>query len=316
MSKKKNVMSLSNHSFQSILLMLCILSLCGCKPSEQEEDPSAYIQTIEAWQESRNEEMRDTSSSWLNLAGLHWLEPGESTFGSDSSNTILFPEHSPAFAGTFILEDSVLRLQVAEGVSILHDGQSVREMALQHDMDPETTYLQMGSINIHAISRPEGIAIRVKDSQNPDLVNFRDIPNFDIQADWRLEAQLEWFDQPQPILIPTVLGSQRMHECPAIIVFEVNGERYELYPYDSYYGGTIWTVIFSDLTNGETTYGAGRFLDLDAPEPGAPSMVIDFNKAYNPPCAFSDYATCPIPPPENRLALAIPAGEKMYGEGH
>ncbi len=310
-------MTLSNYSFKSILLVLSMFSLCYCIPSEQEqEDQSAYIQTIQAWQESRNEEMRDTTSSWLNLVGLHWLEEGESTFGSDSSNTLLFPDHSPAFAGTFTLEDSVLSLQVAEGVSILHKGQAVKDMVLQHDMDPTTTYLQMGSINIHAISRPEGIAIRVKDSQNPDLVNFKDIPNFDIKADWQLEAQLEWYDQPIPIMIPTVLGSQRMQKCPALIVFEVNGERHELYPYDSFYGDPVWTVIFSDLTNGETTYGGGRFLSLDAPKPGTPSMLIDFNKAYNPPCAFSAFATCPVPPPENRLGLAIAAGEKMYGEMH
>jgi uncharacterized protein (DUF1684 family) len=309
-------MALSNHSFPSILLMLCIFSLCCCEPSEQKNDQSAYIQEIKAWQESRNEEMRDTSSSWLNLVGLHWLEEGESTFGSDSSNMLLFPKHSPAFAGTFRLKDSVLHLQAAEGVSILHQGQTVEEMVLQHDMDTATTYLQMGSINFYAISRPEGMAIRVKDSQNPDLVNFKDIPNFDIQADWRLEAQLEWFDIPKSIMIPTVLGSQRLQECPAIIVFEVNGERYELYPYASYYGDPVWTVIFSDFTNGETTYGGGRFLELDAPQAGTPSMVVDFNKAYNPPCAFSAFATCPIPPPENRLALAIPAGEKNYGEMH
>lgn len=309
-------MTLSNRSFQLILIMLYMISLCCCNPSVQKQDQTDYIQEIKDWQESRNEEMRDTSSSWLNLVGLHWLEEGESTFGSDSSNTLLFPEHSPAFAGTFMLKDSVLHLQVVEGVSILHNGQVVKEMVLQHDMDTATTYLQMGSINIHAISRPEGIAIRVKDSQNPELVNFVDIPNFDIKPDWQLEAQLEWFDQPQPIMIPTVLGSERMQECPAIIVFQVNGERYELYPYDSFYGDPVWTVIFSDLTNGETTYGGGRFLELDAPQPGAPSMIIDFNKAYNPPCAFSAFATCPIPPPENRLALAIPAGEKRYGEGH
>ena len=189
-------------------------------------------------------------------------------------------------------------------------------MLLNHDMQEQTTYLQLGSINMHAISRPEGIAIRIKDSQNPELVNFVDIPNFNIDANWKIEARLDWFDEPRPIQIPTVLGSERTQKCPALLVFAVAGTEYRLSPYESFYGDPVWTVIFGDATNGETTYGGGRFLSLPAPETGTGSITLDFNKAYNPPCAFSAFATCPLPPPENRLAVAIPAGEKLYGVPH
>jgi hypothetical protein len=183
-------------------------------------------------------------------------------------------------------------------------------------MDEQTSYLQMGSIHFFAIQRPEGIAIRVKDSQSPELLSFEDIPNFEIDPNWKIEARLDWFPEPKSIQIPTVLGSERTQKCPALIIFEVDGKQYELSPYESFYGDPIWTLIFSDLTNGETTYGGGRFLSLPAPVLGTNTITLDFNKAYNPPCCFSPFATCPLPPPENRLALSISAGEKVYGELH
>ncbi|GAB5554875.1 MAG: DUF1684 domain-containing protein [Saprospiraceae bacterium] len=279
-------------------------------------DQSEYYESINAWQESRNEEMRDTAGSWLSLVGLHWLEQGASSFGSDTSNHVQFPDTAPKFAGTFILNDTLLSIKVADGVSIKEGDQLVKEMVLRHDMNKPTTYLQMGSINFFAIQRPEGIAIRVKDSRNPELLAFEDIPNFEIDPSWKVQARLDWFETPKPIQIPTVLGSERTQECPAILVFEVNGEAFELYPYQSFYGDPEWTIIFSDLTNGESTYGGGRFLSMPAPEVGAESITLDFNKAYNPPCAFSLFATCPIPPPENSLPIAILSGEKMYGEHH
>lgn len=301
------------HTKKQVLIFLTLalftLNQCGT-------DQSSYDQTIANWQEGRNAEMRDTSKSWLSLVGLYWLEQGESSFGADTSNTIQFPNSAPEFAGSFILEDTTLRIQVAEGISIRQEGALVKEMVLRHDMNKPTTYLQMGSINFFAIQRPEGIAIRVKDSQSPDLVAFEDIPDFEIDPSWKIEARLDWFETPKSIQIPTILGSERTQKCPAILVFEVDGETFELYPYQSFYGDPVWTVIFSDLTSGESTYGGGRFLSLEAPMTGAESIILDFNKAYNPPCAFSPFATCPLPPPENRLAVAIPAGEKMYGEQH
>ena len=260
--------------------------------------------------------MRDTSSSWLCLVGLHWLEQGESTFGADSSNTILFPNSAPAFAGSFILQDTALQLMMSDGASATHEGAPVQELMLGHDMSGATTYLQMGSINFHSIRRPEGMAIRVKDSQSPDLLAFEDIPNFPIDPSWKIEARLDWFEEPKSIQIPTVLGSERTQKCPALLVFEVDGEQYELSPYESFYGDPVWTLIFSDVTNGEETYGGGRFVSIDAPAPGTNSITLDFNKAYNPPCAFSAFATCPLPPPENRLPFSIPAGEMMYGAPH
>ena len=148
------------------------------------------------------------------------------------------------------------------------------------------------------------------------LVTFNDIPNFAIDPNWKVEARLDWYEKPRPIQIPTVLGSERTQKSPALLVFEIAGKPFELSPYESYYGDPVWTVIFSDLTNDESTYGGGRFLSLAAPEPGTSSIILDFNKAYNPPCAFSAFATCPIPPPENWLKLAIPAGEKNYGNKH
>jgi len=303
-----------NNTSKGLLLLLSLFLFNQC--TEKPQDDTAYLQTIETWQEDRNAEMRDTSSSWLCLVGLHWLEQGESTFGADSSNTIVFPNSAPAFAGSFVLQDTALQLKMLDGAAATHEGAPVQELMLGHDMSGATTYLQMGSINFHAIQRPEGMAIRVKDSQSPDLLAFEDIPNFPIDLNWKIEARLDWFEEPKLIQIPTVLGSERTQKCPALLVFEVDGEQYELSPYESFYGDPVWTLIFSDVTNGEKTYGGGRFLSLAAPEPGTNSITLDFNKAYNPPCAFSPFATCPLPPPENRLPLSILAGEMMYGAPH
>lgn len=297
----------------TFLFFMLVISLSACQQEIPEKE--TYQNNIRTWQKNRNVEIGD-STSWLSLVGLHWLEQGESTFGADSSNTILFPPASPLFAGKFILKDSLVSIQVAEGVQITHQGIPVKEMILNSDLHEKTTYLQMGHINFYLIQRPEGLAIRVKDSQNPALLAFRDIPNFPIDPKWKVNARLDWYDSPQPIQIPTVLGSERTQFCPARLIFELDGETYTLSPYNSYYGDPVWTIIFSDLTNGESTYGGGRFLEIPAPEPGTAFLDLDFNLAYNPPCAFSPYATCPLPPADNRLALAIPAGEKRYGDLH
>ena len=300
-----------------VFMVLLVLALLGCSPATDHASTSTdYIYSIEAWQATRNTEMRDTSTSWLNLVDLHWLENGESTFGSDSSNTILLPEKAPPFAGSFILSDTILQVKVFEGVQITHKGNKVREMIMRHDMNKPTTFLQMGTFNLHAIQRPEGMAIRIKDSKNPALVAFEDIPNFEIDPDWKVEARLDWYETPKVIQIPTVLGSERSQQSPATLTFEVNGQSYRLHPYKSFYGDPVWTIIFGDMTNGLTSYGGGRFLTIEAPEKGTPMMTLDFNKAYNPPCAFSAFATCPLPPEMNRLAVAVEAGEKRYGEIH
>lgn len=306
-----------NHVILPILFSIIVLFLFNsCTTEENTPDLASYLRNIEAWQESRNASMRDTSKSWLSLVGLHWLDQGENTFGADATNRIQFPNTAPAFAGTFILQDSLLKLVVGDGVYIEYEGKPIQTLEMKHDMDAATTYLQMGSINFYALKRPEGIAIRVKDSQSPALLAFEDIPNFAIDPSWIMEAQLQWYGEPQPIQIPTVLGSERTQHCPAVIVFEINGEQFELSPYENFYGEPTWSIVFSDLTNGETTYEGGRFLTLDAPAPGAKTILVDFNMAYNPPCSFSVYATCPLPPPENRLSVAIPAGEREYAAAH
>lgn len=302
-------------SFISITLFFVgLLLFTHC--SDTVPPSGTYRQSILDWQESRNAEMRDTSDSWLSLVALHWLEQGETTFGSDSANALVFPKSAPGYAGTFVLQDTVLRLIPAADAGITQEGQAVGEMILRHDMQKPATILHMGSITFFAIQRPEGMAIRVKDSQNPDLLAFEDIPNFPVDPAWKVEARLDWFASPRTIQIPTVLGSERTQQWPAWLVFSIGGEEFQLAPYESYYGEPVWTIIFGDATNGESTYGGGRFLEIPAPAPGTESIVLDFNQAYNPPCAFSPFATCPLPPPENRLPIAIPAGEQMYGEMH
>ena len=152
--------------------------------------------------------------------------------------------------------------------------------------------------------------MRVKDKESPTLRAFHGIENFPADPKWRVEARFEPYDPPRPVRVPNILGTVDTESCPGALVFEIDGKSYRLDPVVER-GETDLFVIFGDRTNGHGTYGAGRFLYAAAPVGGR--TVLDFNKAYNPPCVFTPYATCPLPPAENKLPIPIEAGEKAYG---
>ena len=169
--------------------------------------------------------------------------------------------------------------------------------------------LRRGSLLFYLIRRGDKIGVRVKDSQSEARRNFRGLDYFPIDPGWRIEARFEPYDPPRSISVPNVLGQDNDEKSPGAIVFEHGGKTYRLDPVLEP-GETDYFVIFGDRTNGKTTYGAGRFLYVAPPVGG--KTVIDFNKAYNPPCVFTDFATCPLPPPQNKLPIPVEAGEEEY----
>ena len=277
-------------------------------PAVNGEDRESYIQQVEQWRSERENRLRDPYG-WLTLVGLHWLQQGDNSFGSGAANHVALPPgKTPGHAGLFVVDGDRVTVKVAPGVPVMHKGQPVATMALKTDAQGEPTLLQLGSLRFHVIERGERLGVRVKDRESAVLRNFTGIDYYAIDPRWRFEARFEPYDPPKELRIPNILGTIDTEPSPGAVVFEAEGMAYRL---DAVGAGDALFIIFGDDTNGSGTYGGGRFLYADLPtETGR--VVLDFNKAYNPPCVFTPYSTCPLPPRQNKLPFAVHAGEKAY----
>ena len=297
-----------------LLMVITILALAaGCTSgSQKEEIDTGYEAKIKAWQQKRLQGLKK-KDGWLSLAGLFWLKEGKNTFGSDKGNDLVIEDvKAPAHIGTFFLEKEEVRFVASEEENVLHEDKKVSELKLEPDMKGKTTVLHCGSLNWYIIKRGNRLGVRLKDSRHPRMSKLEKIDAFPVDPQWRIEAVLERFKQQRQVTIPNVLGTENQEEIQGALVFKKGGKEYRLLPL----GSKALFVIFGDETNGTETYGGGRFLSVAEPDPQG-RTVIDFNKAFNPPCVFSDYATCPLPPQENQLELRVTAGEKMVeGLGH
>ncbi|HYU30888.1 MAG TPA: DUF1684 domain-containing protein [Thermoanaerobaculia bacterium] len=275
-------------------------------------DP-AYVQKIEAVRKERIDDLKK-EDSWLTLVGLFWLDEGENRFGSDpGTNKVIFPEgKGPAVAGVLIREGDKVRVRAAPGAGVTSDGKPVTELALVSDAKGKPTVLDLGTLSFFVIERGDRIGVRVKDKASPLRTSFHGLDFYPIQPEWRFDARFEPYNPPKKVPIPNVLGQVSESDSPGAVVFDWQGKTYRLDVLGSEKDGL--STIFADTTNGHETYGAGRFLELGKLANG--KVEVDFNTAYNPPCAFTSFATCPLPPAQNKLALAVTAGEKKFGEGH
>jgi uncharacterized protein (DUF1684 family) len=270
---------------------------------------TAYDAEIEAWRAARLERLK-AEDGWPSVVGLFWLEPGDNGFGSGKGNVVVLPPSAPARMGSIVLEKGRATLRVLPGVGLTANDKEVSgPTILASDADGSPTRLRHGSLLFYLIERRGKLAVRVKDSQSPARRDFHGLDYFPLDPSWRLEARFQPYDPPRSISVPNVLGHDDSEKSPGTLVFERDGQTYRLDPVLEA-GETDYFVIFADATNGAETYGAGRFLYVKPPVNG--TTIIDFNKAYNPPCVFTDYATCPLPPPQNRLKVRVDAGEKEY----
>lgn len=288
----------------SLFFVVVLVSACQVKDPVI-TDEAAYVESIQEWQHQRIERLKN-KNGWLSLAGLLWLEEGENTFGSDPNNDLVFPEKADAFCGTIILDGERISLKVAEGVELSVNDSLVYELELKHDHSENTTYLQQGDLAWYIIKRGERLGIRLRDHKHPRIQELDHIPSYPIQTSYVVEATLEAFDAPKTMTVATPLeGYTESYECPGTLNFRLRGKDLELYPFAS---GNGYFLVIADETTAIDTYGAGRFMYATPDSSGR--IILDFNKAYNPPCAFSPFATCPMPPRENFLEVAIEAGEK------
>lgn len=287
------------------LLFTIVLVQFSCtRNSDPVTDWDAYTEQHEVWQANRLERLK-SDNGWLNLAGLFWLKEGENTIGSDSSNTTIFPAGFPAQAGSIILKDTVLLFKPGI-VPVLADSLLAGETLLRHDQQKDRTIFRYENYTWYMVKRGNHFGIRLRDLQHSRLQELDHIPSYPFAKEWVVEAVLEPYDTLRKIEVPTVIdGYTEMHDVPGELSFNVNRKTFSLLPFTA---GDGYFLIFGDETNGIDTYGAGRFLYVEKPKSG--KIIIDFNRAYNPPCAFSPYATCPLPPIENQLALEVTAGEK------
>ena len=270
-------------------------------------DP-VYRADIEKWRQQREARLK-ADDGWLAVAGLFWLEEGANRFGSGPGNAIALPAGAaPPASGTFELRQGRVRVRVTPGVSVTAAGKPVTVMELRSDDPGPPDVLRLGRLSLQVIARSGRYGIRMKDPESETRRSFAGLRWFPIRDDLRFEARYVRWPTPRTIAIPNVLGQVNELPSPGYAEFTLAGRQLRLEPVIEEAGAEELFFIFRDETAGKETYPAGRFLYAPMPKDGV--VVLDFNKAYSPPCAFTAYATCPLPPPQNRLGVRIEAGEK------
>ncbi|HJV91183.1 MAG TPA: DUF1684 domain-containing protein [Holophagaceae bacterium] len=268
---------------------------------------------FEAWHKGRIERLK-SEEGWLSLVGLHWLTEGENVIGTKAGATVPFPPGlGPEVAGTLVLEGGQVRLKAAAGSPLMVNGAPAADMALKADTDGKPDVLQLAGRSFFVIKRGPGgakVGVRVKDPKSPVRTGFKGIDMYPFDPAFRVVATFEAYPEPRTVNIPTVIGVADPMKAWGRVHFTLKGKTFSLEPVDEGDGRLFF--IFRDLTSGKTTYPAGRFVYAEAPKDG--KVILDFNQSYNPPCAFTRFATCPLPPPQNVMKIAIRAGEKNYGE--
>lgn len=258
------------------------------------------------WREKRNEELR-AEDGWLSVAGLFWLKEGSNSFGSGKGMSIVLPS-APENIGTLELAGGVIKLKVADGVAVKVGPQTVQAHEMRFDGAKPPAPFAVGTLTLSVIKRGDRYGLRVKDKNNQALREFKGLEWFPARASYRVEATFTPDAQPKEMIIMNVLGDELKMKSPGVLSFSLNGRTHQLRPVIE--ADDQLFIIFRDQTAGKTTYGAGRFLYADMPKDG--KVILDFNRAENPPCAFTPYATCPLPPRANFLSIPIPAGERAF----
>lgn len=288
-----------------VVFVVSLFLFAGCSKDEGSPD---YIKSIKQWHKNRIARLK-TETGWLNLVGLYWLKEGVNTFGSAKDNDIIFPEGTPAHIGSFILNDSTISVKINPAVKVTAGSLTVTGMKMKDDLSDSTTVLKHGPFRWFIINRNGRYGVRLRNINAPLVKDFKGIQTYPIDEKWKVEAKFEPYPAPRVIEIPNVIGSVEKDTVAGRLVFIINGKTYTLDPVKE---GNEFFIIFADETNSKETYGAGRFLYANKPD-SLGRVELDFNKAYNPPCAFTRFATCPLPPEQNYLHLKVTAGEEKYG---
>lgn len=266
-----------------------------------------YLTEIESWKLDRVERLKGPSG-FLNLVGLFWLRSDVSTMGSSPDRDFVLPDHAAPMVGSLRKEAGTVLMAVEDGVVVYHNDMPVESIVMDNDQSERPVVLTHGSLAWTVIRRDDKFAVRVRDFENPAIAAFKPIEYFPVDASFRVPARLERYDEPRQMRVDTVIaGLDYRPQSPGKLVFDIGGVTFRLEAYDS---GNRLFLVFGDLTSGRETYPAGRFLYTAKPDEVG-MTIVDFNKSYNPPCAFNEFATCPVASPQNRLKTKILAGERF-----
>jgi uncharacterized protein (DUF1684 family) len=294
------------------LLLWALLALlpwlATASETARDETASSHEQQVLEWRANRDTGLRK-ENGWLSLVGLEWLKPGMNSLGSGAGNSAHIPGQLE-YWGEIELTENGMVFRPAPGSGVQVDGATVREAVLLADnSEAAPTVVSHGTTSFHVIFR-ESYGLRISDSQAPARLEFKGVENYDIQQQWLVKGRFIPAETGTTIEIGNVLG--QLLDMPVFGYFEfaMDGKPHRLAALGEEGDTSLW-FIFADRTSGRETYGAGRFLYSNG-MPADGSLLVDFNKAYNPPCAFNDYSTCPLPPLENRLDLRVTAGEKNF----
>lgn len=267
-----------------------------------------YTLSIQTWRKEREEKLK-AKDGWLTVAGLFWLKEGENRVGSDPSFEVVLPEgRAPRRLGVFDFKGGKTTFRMATGAQVLLNGKPVMTAELRQDGSGSPDLLQTGDFTMFVIKRGDRYGIRLRDLQSATRREFTGLHWFPVRADHRIVAKFVSYPKPQTLAVPNILGTVEQQPTPGYAEFTLGGRVHRLHPVLE---GEQLFFIFKDQTSGRATYGAGRFLYAALPKDG--KVTLDFNKAYNPPCAYTPYATCPLPPKQNRLLVKVEAGEMNYG---
>lgn len=283
-----------------------IAAIFALTATAQVSAQDGYEHELAEWRGQRVATLKGPDG-WLNLAGLYWLEEGPNSFGASADNDLVAPAGSAPKLGEFLVDNGTVTFRTEPGVDVFLGESPVTETLLVDDQEKEATLLTAGSLAWTVIRRMDRLGVRLRDYDHPAVTSFAGIETYAADLDWRIEARFEPYAEPRKIRVATVVeGLGWEPTVPGTLEFEAHGQALSLEAYRSDDG---FLIVFADGTTGDTTYPAGRYLKADLPGPGG-TTILDFNKAYNPPCVFSEYATCPLATPRNRLPVAVEAGEK------
>ena len=292
------------HPTRALCAVLLLAPLSGCGGE------SAYVKEIDAWHAARVDRLR-SPDGWLSLVGLHPLAQGPNIIGSGDDAGVRFGGTAPERVGVLEVGDRCIFFARPGAEVKRADGTPAGRITMLTDMQDDTTVIEVGTLSFFVIERGGARYLRVKDTDSTTRVGFSGIDRFPVDETWRVTARLVRHDPPRTVSVPNALGQVTEETSPGLLFFELDGEPYSLTPTGE--PGEDLSIVFADATTGGATYDGGRFLSADPPDEHG-EVVLDFNMAYNPPCAFTPYATCPRPPEGNTLAVAVTAGEKTWGE--
>jgi hypothetical protein len=292
---------------RAAVIALAAMTLLSSLAPAAGPDPT-YRAGIAEWRRQHEAALK-ADGGWLTVTGLFWLKEGPNSIGSGAANDIVLPAGAPARLGAVKVEED-RAVFTASTNSVTLNGKPVREAPLRYAGPVDV--ISSGPLDLFPIKRGDRLALRMKDKNSALRKSFTHLSWFPVREDWRIAGKFVPLARHAKMVFDTVIGVPDIEESPGYVEFQRGGQTYRLQAADD--EGQLFFVM-RDLTSGKSTYAASRFLYADPPRNGV--VILDFNKAENPPCAFTPYATCPLPPPQNRLALAIEAGEMKYeGSAH